>query len=578
MRDGVKIAIDLYLPKGCPKGERLPTLIRYARYGRSYELQLSTRIFYGNKPFAPKLIRRMPEFFVPHGYAWVEVDVRGAGASYGSRPHPFHSDELKDGAEIVDWIISQPWSNGCVGTIGTSYSGAAAGFTLVNKHPAVKATAPMFSPFDIYTDQLYPGGVHLIWFASTWNRLNKAVDRNAPHAFFGWDVKIYIKGIRPVDGDRNRAMLKAAVRDHARNMDIFSNARLVTFRDAIPQHPGKNIDLISPHAYAEAMRQSGTAVYNYSGWFDGACGHSAINRYLTVGNPGSRLTLGPWAHGGYRNLSPFLNSPRTRFNQLGELLRFFDHHLKGEETGISDEPPVHYYTMGEEKWKAARTWPPPGGEKVSFFLAESNTLTLQSPKGPEGLDTYQVDFTAETGEDSRWKILMGLKEYTLYPDRKRQGRKLLCYSSAALKKDMEVTGHPVVTLFVSSSDTDGTFFVYLEDVDEDGHIHYVTEGQLRALHRKQKAAQPPDPLHLPYRTFLKKDASPLVPGVVAELTFALQPTSYLFKKGHSIRISLAGADREHFSPEPARPPSVKYYRTRIYPSRIELPVIGLSDN
>ncbi len=510
MRDGTKIAIDLFLPGGYEQGERFPTLIRQTRYGRSYTLQPPFSLFWTRRPYAPRLIRKVPEFFVEHGYAWVEVDVRGSGASYGTRPYPFTSEEIRDGAEIVDWITSQPWSNGRVGAMGASYAGVAAGFLIVNNHPAVKAVVPRFSAFDLYAEQAYPGGIHLVWFTNTWGRLNAAMDRNAPEEFFGWEVKLYVKGIRPVDEDRKRRMLKQAVNGHTGNLDIRGNARHVTFRDdPLPHHPDRDMDVFSPHSYTKEMKRSGAAVYSFSGWFDGACALSAIKRHLAVGNPGSRLTLGPWAHGGWRNHSPSGNNGRSCFDHYGDILLFFDHHLKQTNNGINEPPAVHYYTMGEERWKAAHAWPPTGWQKKSLYLSSGNRLSPALREGPGSYDQYRVDYTAGTGDGSRWKILMGTKPYAIYPDRSREDTRLLCYTSEPLQKEVEVTGHPVVTLFLCSTASDGNVFVYLEDVDPQGRVRYVTEGELRVIHRKLSTKTPPFELPpVPYRTFRKEDAGP----------------------------------------------------------------------
>lgn len=139
---------------------------------------------------------------------------------------------------------------------------------------------------------------------------------------------------------------------------------------------------------------------------------------------------------------------------------------------------------------------------------------------------------------------------------------------------MEVTGHPIVTLFVSSTANDGDFFVYLEDVDESGHVTYVTEGMLRAIHRKLSHEEPPYQTPTPYRTFKREDAVPLVSGEIAELKFDLLPTSYLLKKGHSIRVALAGADKDHFEVLEGEPPMVRFYRSESYPSHMDIPVVG----
>jgi putative CocE/NonD family hydrolase len=135
----------------------------------------------------------------------------------------------------------------------------------------------------------------------------------------------------------------------------------------------------------------------------------------------------------------------------------------------------------------------------------------------------------------------------------------------------------VITLEVASTHKDGNFIVYLEDVSPDGRVTYVTEGQLRALHRKLSNETPPYRTTYPYRTFARKDALPLVPGRLATLTFQLQATSVLFTAGHRVRIALAGADKGTF----LRIPSADQGDVTLHVARggssssfIDLPVVS----
>ena len=139
---------------------------------------------------------------------------------------------------------------------------------------------------------------------------------------------------------------------------------------------------------------------------------------------------------------------------------------------------------------------------------------------------------------------------------------------------LATTGHPIITLYVASSEKDGAFYVYLEDVAADGQCRYVTEGVMRALHRR--TSETPRNLKSvgPYRSLGRSDAELLTPGEATELCFDLIPTSWLFRKGHSIRIAVSAADRDHFSRIPGgRPPELTFYREVARASAIELPVI-----
>src|SRR5262249_8441815 len=156
----------------------------------------------------------------------------------------------------------------------------------------------------------------------------------------------------------------------------------------------------------------------------------------------------------------------SKFDHGAELLRFFDLHLRGIDRGLRHEKPVHYFTMVEEKWKAAETWPPPA-TMVRHYFAAGGKLMRQAPLS-DGHDSYRVDYAARSGDQSRWLGLAAPNAVVCYPDRQRQDARLLVYESAPLEESTEVTGHPVITLYLSSTAPDGNVIAYLEDVDRSG--------------------------------------------------------------------------------------------------------------
>jgi len=578
MRDGCKIAADIFLPEGLKSGQRIPTILHQTRYWRAVVYNAALK----KKRRSSERLPELREFLVSRGYAWIGVDVRGSGASFGTRPCAYSPDEVKDGADIVDWIIRQPWSDGKVCAAGVSYDGGTAEFLAINGHPAVKAVAPLFSMFDPYLETAFPGGVHMSWFTKTWGGLGKALDRNTvPDLFtdqYGPLKALARKaaGVRPVQTDGDGSMLAAAVRSHRYNWDLHETSLRILFRDdRIPYGWTLSFDTLSPYKHTKKLDACGVAVYSYSGWFDAAFAHSAIKRHLTLTGPRNRLILGPWNHGGRHNSSPF-TAGRTGFDMNVELFRFFEHHLRGADTGIQKEKRVHYYTMGEEKWKAADTWPPASTPRA-YYLGCDGKLVTEKPTSAEAADRYTVDDTHGTGTLSRWRCLI-LGKDVVYPDRKEQDGKLLCYTSDPLAEDVEVTGHPIVTLHVTSPARDGNVFAYLEDVDEAGGVHYLAEGMLRAIHRKLSTETPPYKTFVPYRTFRRADAMELVPGEPAALTFDLLPISHLFRAGHRIRVAIAGADADHFARPPGPPPTIQVHRSAVRASHIVLPIVSGGSN
>ena len=571
MRDGVKIALDLYLPDGLEPTRQVPTILHQTRYWRAIEYRWLISLFKDDRPRG--LIGNYAERFLQQGYAWVDVDVRGSGASFGTRPIAYSPAEIQDGAEIVDWIISQPWSNGNVGAMGISYSGGTAEMLLVNQHPAVKAVAPMFSGFDLYSEIAFPGGIHLSWFTETWSHINDRLDHNEL-PFAGWMGNLFVRGVRPVDGDSDHQLLTMAVQEHEVNWSPFKEASGLTFRDdPPPSRQAQNIDALSTQNYVKEIKQSGAAIYSYSGWFDGAYALAAIKRHHQHHNPKNKLILGPWDHGGKRQISPYAIGP-AQFDHAQELIRFFNQHLKDNQTGTHDEPSVQYYTMGAERWNTATQWPPPSSPTRLYFQT-NNQLSMKRPQKKSPPDRYHVDPTAGTGKHSRWNTLVGIPLKNPYPDRQEQDKKLIVYTTDPLPENLEVTGHPVATVYLSANATDATLFVYLEDVTPEDQVHYVTEGELRALHRTlQPLGKLTNPiLSIPNRTYRRADAAPLIPGEVVPLTLDLLPVSYQFKKGHRIRVALAGADKDHFQLLDDPSPTWQIWHTPDQPSHIELPVV-----
>ena len=574
MRDGVKIAVDLHLPKNLPAGTKLPTIFRATRYVRSVELRWPISIFLWPKK---ELVQR----FLGNGYAWIDVDARGSGASFGSRKVELSPDEIEDYGEIIDWITSQSWSDGNVGATGISYEGTTSELLLSLGRPAVKAIATRFSLFDIQSDIALINGIPLPSFSEEWHAGNSALDRNKMHEVIDdWKKRLAVIGTKPVDNDVDRKLLNAAVAEHVDNFNTHDGIEIfITGTEPFPNTWPANIKSLtdlSPAAFVDQYTDSGAALYSVSGWFDGTYGRSAIRRFVNTNKADHHLLLGPWTHGGRFDASPVSQRP-TSFDHDMELLRFFDHHLKGISTGIENEPRVRYFTMIENKWKSADDWPPPASQ-INFYLAAEGVLSRSEPDSPDGSDLYEIDYDAGTGIHARWDTTLDGEQVT-YPDRAVQDKNLLIYTTEPLQNDTEVTGHPIVTLHIKTSAEDGNFFVYLEDVHPDGYVAYVTEGVLQGRHANlDEDVQRYKTVAGPYRSFRREVAKPMQPGEMTTLVFDLLPTSYLFRVNHRIRIAFAGADKDHFDPPEGSPETtIEYFRNASHPSHITLPIVERSN-
>jgi putative CocE/NonD family hydrolase len=552
MRDGVRIAIDITLPYPLASGERIPAILEMTRYWRA---------IVGNG------IGWRVAYAASRGYAFVTMDERGTGASFGSWPSPWSEEALTDCREIVDWILAQPWSNGRVGTFGISYPGMSAQMITTVNHPAVRAAIPAFTQYDVYADISFPGGIHNDWFMSSWSEIVLGMDRNE----WPFDPNASVKA---VDVDVDGLMRDSAIAEHSNNGDVyFDGTAQATYRDDVTVL-GMPMEELGAHGKRDEIEQSDAAIYSWGSWVDHSTAHSVITRFLTLGNP-QQAVIGPWRHGGGGHGSPY-QTPGTapqpaEEDQWRESLNFLDEYLMEDGSGVTERV-LYYYTLGSEEWNSTTVWPVDGMMRESWYFGAGNTLSTSMPTGQDGRDSYAIDFTATTGYQTRWHT--ALDSSVVYRDRRNEDEKLLTYTSAPLTEDTEITGYPVVTLHVASTHTDGAFYGYLEDVDPSGYVTYVTEGQLRALHRKVSGETPPYELLIPYHTFKQADGQPLVPGEISEITFGLQPTSVLIRAGHRIRVAIAGHDADLFERYPATgDPVVTVERNSVYPSGIELPVV-----
>ena len=245
-------------------------------------------------------------------------------------------------------------------------------------------------------------------------------------------------------------------------------------------------------------------------------------------------------------MSPYSPSDQTAFDHDGEMVRFFDWHLRGVDDGAAADPPIRYFTMVEERWKSAATWPPEGSRLEPWYLSEGRELSPARPSST-GIDEYRVDPDVGSGGRSRWDSLLGVLPPVGYSRRAHIGARLLVYRSAPLARDSRVTGHPVLWLRMTANTKDAQVFAYLEDERPDGRVYYVTEGELRALHRRTSMKKPPYLPAGPYHTFERADAAPLgARRIHGDSGFRSASIPWLFRRGHRIRLALAAADADHF--------------------------------
>jgi len=553
MRDGVKLAVDIVRPAtdGKPVAKPLPLVWTHDRYHRANERE--------GKVYSEVDVNPGMQLLLRHGYIVSAVDVRGGGASFGRYMGVFSPEETRDAYEFTEWFAAQPWCDGNIGMYGGSYLGITQLMAAGEAPPHLKAIFPRVAAFDLITFVL-DGGIYREGFIDLWGSLTRRLDSEIPPV--------------PVDEDPDRMMLEEAVAQHADNWDVIEEMKNLQFRDE------ENMSALAdnmPSAKIEAINGSGIPIYASSGWYD-IYTRDPFQMFANFTNP-VKVLMGPWPHGYWNDT---LSRERGRIVNT-EQLRWFDYWLKGTENGIMDEPPINYAvikTPGREwTWREAESWPPEsektpyyfsGGESGTIDSVNDGILTMEQPQKAESSDTYTADYGANSGEHTRWHNGAGVE--LDYPDMSGNDRRGLTFTSDVLKEDITVIGHPIVKLHASASTDDTDFFIYLEEVDEEGYSQYITEGQARASLRS--LGEPPyNNLGLPFRPARSGGVQKLTPGEPVVIILDLLPVANVFDAGSRIRVSVTCADSHvsralKFSP----PATVKIFHSRDLPSQIILPV------
>jgi len=581
MADGVKLAVDVFLPKKLEEGKKVPTVVYFVRYVRTFQLKAFWR---GLKKIAfGSVSEEEVKFFNSHGYAVAIVDLRGTGASYGHRDMEFSPQEVDDMGKMLDWIVKQPWSDGKTATTGISYTGTTAELALITKHTSLKACVPRSAIWDLYADIVYPGGIRQTPFVKEWRATTNALDQNelAP---LGKKVKTFVKWPSPVDGDKKGIQLQEAMAQH-NNYDIFAGLYRIRARDEPDRGYGAELtaDDCSIHTRVKDVEASGVPIFRIGGWFDGALPNSVFKGLWNTSNT-KRVMVGPWDHGPGQYFTNFTGTKTKELNIKLEILRFLDQHVKGIDTGLDKEATINYFTMGEQQWKTSETWPPKNVKPVDMFMSKER-LTATKIAEEKSIEHY-CDYATTTGYGekgggTRWNSLTILYKYedTYYGPRNAQDNLMEVFDGPVLDKDMEITGHPAFHLNVSTSTGRGHLFVYLEEVLPDGTSRYITEGMLD-LDFAAMTDNPDYKTCYPQHSYKEEDMISLQPDEFTQTVIDLIPTSYTIKAGNRIRVAVGVADKDHFDipAEDIRPERINIKTGGENGSFVRLPVVAKDIN
>lgn len=588
--DGTLLAVTVYLPGAAKDAGRYPVLLWYhPGHRESIDIKTGT--------IRPTMSPSDIAWFTSHGYAVAIAEMRGSGASHGTRELDRGPQIARDGKDLVDWLAAQDWSDGKVGMIGASYQGFAQYAVASQRPKALRAIFPEIAGFDDYTSMFHPGGIQVVALSETASTSirrddlndylpNSArkhlpsvpvidedgdgelvdeipVDKNGNGSFVDDGLPTYADGIK-----RQDIYYKASVA-HLQNRNLpVDRITAAPFRDSpIAGTPHRYVDL-DPGDKPAIIAKSGIAVYSRGGWFDYHARDTVMWHATLAGKTPSRVMMAPVGHGGlpaesgdsiYRSgpyLALFGDKVSTNEVMNREKLAFFDRYVKGLANGFERRPPVLLYVMGKG-WRYEPAWPIARAQPMRLALAPGNALV--SGQAEAGADRFETDLAASSLSKgaNRWNFALSTAKEPMTFYGPPQSR--LNYLTAPLAADTEVTGHPLLDLTLTSDTEESDVFAYLEDVAPDGTSLIVTEGQLRANYHRLKAGgvHPMAKPSLPWQGFAKADyqPTPLAGGRKLALRMDLMPTSWVFRKGHRIRLSFAAADWPSFALHPALSPA-----------------------
>ncbi len=659
MSDGVKLAVDVYLPTDGPERKNFPVAFRFTPYSRAFiipngawQARLGVKSALGT--WGPVIddatLSLTVRTLLSHGYAYVYADMRGNGASFGHKLD-FMPQISKDGGELIEWISKQPWCDGNVGMFGASYLGWSQLATASNKHPALKCIFPEVVPLDGYSEMVYPGGIYINFVAENYltmlEQLNsnyfifnigKIISSKSPTASgaicfpsapaadedgdgdYTDEIPIDLNGNgtflddykypddpddppRYHDGQPRKHLYYLATKDHGKNIDAYSWSSTGSFIDATGPGPFEKLKSydMSPSGHVPGIMESGIAICHNGGWHD-LFSRGTTQLYSTMKKTNfSKMIIDAGYHTGTGPYWEYFGINSKEMSRDGdkytiEKLRFFDHYLKGIENGIENEPPVYIYVQGYG-WRFEKEWPLARQVIRNFYFDAGNALSAK--RTMNGTDKYKADFTHDSryGKTGGNRYMAGFGVVPeILPTRTQKDKQCLTYTSPPMRSDTEITGHPIIHFWTSSTADYGDFFVYIEDVTEDEEAILVTEGMLRAgfanLYDNNEIIRSgqtgidviPD---LPWHGFEKAEYTDKIfaGDNIVEIKIDLLPVSWVFKKGHRIRISIACANWPTFRLHPKlapnnKPddpantiPTITIYRDEEHPSRISLPVI-----
>ena len=553
MRDGVSLSTDIYLPV---VDRPVPVILIRTPYNNNNEGQVKDAMYFASR-----------------GYAVAVQDVRGRWDSAGEW-YPFRF-EAEDGYDTQEWLGSQTWCDGNLGTCGGSYLAMTQWQAAPLRSEYLKAMVPRVGYSNFYHNWAYTGGAFQLAFNLRWVAVQMHTRTNqVQYLWFPEDNHLSnLHWHLPL-----RTMDEAAGRDNR------------IWKDWV-DHPDYDDYWKGMRPIEERYADVDVPVYGMGGWFDVFL-QGTLNNFMGVSKQGrdpgksnQKVVIGPWIHSlgaaGIETVTGDVDfGDAVRIDLMNEHLRWFDYWLKGIDNGVVEEPSVNVFVMGANRWRTSDEWPLPETRYTPHYLhsgGNANSLfgdgTLNtSPPGQESHDHYVYDPNHPVmtvggstccGEQLT-PVSMGPRDQQQVewrPD-------VLVYTSAPLEEDVEATGPVQMVLYAASDAPDTDFTAKLVDVSPNGTAINVAQGIIRARYRDSW-----------------EEPTLIEPGRVYEYRIDMWSTSNMFLKGHRIRVEVSSSNFPQFDRNPntghtsgvdteTRIANQTIFHDADHPSHIVLPVVS----
>ena len=479
LSDGTRLGARIWLPEA--EG-RYPAVLEYLPYRKRDGTRGRDEPMHG--------------YFAQHGFAAIRVDMRGSGESDGHMADEYLKQEQDDALEVIAWIAAQDWCDGNVGMMGKSWGGFNGLQVAARRPPALKAIITAYSTDNRFTDDIhYMGG--LLLNDNLW-----------------WGTIMMAYQARPLD--------PAVVGEGWRKAWLERLEQLPFFPGLWLEHQRYD-DYWKHGSVGEDFNDIAVPVLAIGGWADSYT--NAVPRLLEGLKTPRKAIIGPWGH-----VYPQDGIPGPAIGFLQEAVRWWDHWLKGRDTGIMDEPdlrafindsvvPIGTRTQAPGRWVGESSWPSPSITAQSLHLGADQRL--HSACAPSA--RFNICSPLSHGKaGGEWMATGCLGEHPV--DQRLDDGGALVFDTPLLDDEVEILGAPVLKLRIAADKLVAQIVARLGDIRPDGTVSRVSFQVLNLTHRNSH-----------------EHPEPLEPGQFYDVVIKLNDCGYRFRKGHAIRLALGTA-------------------------------------